>query len=204
MGILEELAVKYGSTKTEHPQYFDAYEGAIGQTRHTINSVLEIGVQGGGSINMWKDYFRTAIVYGVDKKIKCDLNDERIVLIVGPQQEEHTYELIPDVLDIVIDDGSHRMDDQQKSFSILWKRVAPLGWYVVEDLHTSYWPAFGGGIGRNDTTTMFLGHIINAIHAYAATSNRAEKQRIKKVRWGRQVRQMRVYKGIVLIQKEAL
>jgi SAM-dependent methyltransferase len=40
-------------------------------------------------------------------------------------------------LDIIIDDGSHLMRDQQQTLAALWPLVSPGGLYVMEDVHTS-------------------------------------------------------------------
>ena len=39
------------------------------------------------------------------------------------------------LLDVVIDDGSHFVDDMIGSFRLLFERVAPGGLYVIEDIH---------------------------------------------------------------------
>src|SRR5688572_33433607 len=45
---------------------------------------------------------------------------------------------------IVIDDGSHRWDHQRTALKELFPMVEPGGYYVVEDIHTSYEPNFAG------------------------------------------------------------
>lgn len=46
--------------------------------------------------------------------------------------------------DAIVDDGGHSMEQQQTSLAVLFKHVAPGGWYAVEDLQTSYDPKLGG------------------------------------------------------------
>jgi hypothetical protein len=50
--------------------------------------------------------------------------------------------------DIVLDDGSHRMDDINASFDALYPLVPKNGVYIVEDLHTAYWDEYGGGLRK--------------------------------------------------------
>jgi len=50
--------------------------------------------------------------------------------------------------DIVLDDGSHVMTDFSATFDFLYPRTVKDGVYMVEDLHTAYWPEFGGGHRR--------------------------------------------------------
>lgn len=41
---------------------------------------------------------------------------------------------LPAKVDLVIDDGSHRLRDQEATLALLWDRLAPGGLYIVEDL----------------------------------------------------------------------
>ena len=36
---------------------------------------------------------------------------------------------------MVIDDGSHRLEDQQASINALWPQLKELGVYLIEDIH---------------------------------------------------------------------
>jgi hypothetical protein len=56
--------------------------------------------------------------------------------------------------DVIIDDGSHKWADQQDSLGILLPGLVRGGWYIIEDLHTSYWPAFGVAEGRRTMETL--------------------------------------------------
>jgi hypothetical protein len=47
--------------------------------------------------------------------------------------------------DFIIDDGSHLNAHQIETFGILWPHLKDGGTYIVEDVQTSYWPAYGGG-----------------------------------------------------------
>jgi len=64
-----------------------------------------------------------------------------------------------------IDDGGHTMDQQITSLSYLWSAVKPGGLYVIEDLQTSYWEAFGGnppgGSSTRQTTMKYLYQLLD-------------------------------------------
>jgi hypothetical protein len=40
-------------------------------------------------------------------------------------------------VDVILDDGSHKMRDQQITFAKLFKSLKPGGIFIIEDLHTS-------------------------------------------------------------------
>jgi hypothetical protein len=50
-------------------------------------------------------------------------------------------------------------------FNEFWPRVKPEGVYVVEDLHTSYWPQFGGG--SENSMVKFLSGLTETLDAEA-------------------------------------
>lgn len=43
-----------------------------------------------------------------------------------------------DYFDVILDDGSHKMEHQQISIGVLFRKLKSGGIYVLEDLHTSY------------------------------------------------------------------
>ena len=55
-----------GSDKLDWHAYMPVYEERLEQYRNTAQHVLEVGVQGGGSIIMWQKYFTTAKIVGVE------------------------------------------------------------------------------------------------------------------------------------------
>jgi hypothetical protein len=58
-------------------------------------------------------------------------------------------------IDVVIDDGSHVAEHQKISFDVLFPLVSDDGLYLCEDLHTSYWKEFQGGI-ESETPSLRL------------------------------------------------
>jgi hypothetical protein len=57
-------------------------------------------------------------------------------------------------IDIIIDDGSHVNEHVITSFRTLFPYLQDGGIYVIEDLHTSYWPEYGGNwVSLNEPTT---------------------------------------------------
>lgn len=71
--------------------------------------------------------------------------------------------------DIIIDDGSHLIDHQKKSFQYLFDILSETGIYVIEDLHTSYFDTNkhpGGGTKTPGTTIEFLKDRIDDVNLH--------------------------------------
>lgn len=133
--------------------------------------LLEVGVQNGGSLQIWAEYFTNA-----KKIIGCDINpdcallaydDDRIGLVLGDVKASDVRTQIlkhSDVYDIIIDDGSHKSADVIKTFQYFYSRLAPGGIYVIEDLHCSYWSQWHGGLWRPDSAMEFLKSLTDVLN----------------------------------------
>lgn len=153
--------------------YFDIYERHFSRFRNSAPVILEIGVFGGGSLAMWKEYFGAgAKVLGLDINPECKQHEgDGIEVFIGSQDDPAVIDGIlrrHPRIDIVLDDGSHMMRHMIASFDLLYERIHARGVYMVEDTHTCYWDEYGGGLGRRGT---FIEHAkgkideINAVHA---------------------------------------
>ena len=61
------------------------------------------------------------------------------------------------------------MNQQIKSFEILYDKVKDGGVYLCEDTHTSYWPNFNGGLLLNGTFIEYTKKLVDYINAYHTT-----------------------------------
>jgi len=119
--------------------YFELYHRYlnrfIGQDVH----VLEIGIYSGGSLDMWRDYFGPAChLYGVDiEEAVRAYEDTNVHIHVGDQTDRafwrRTLERIPS-LDVVIDDGGHRPEQQIATLESVLPHIRPGGVYICEDV----------------------------------------------------------------------
>ena len=180
--------------------YFDAYEHHFERFRGKRPTVLEIGVFGGGSLAMWKDYFGDgATILGLDIDAKCKAHEaEGIKVYIGSQDDPQIIQTIIDEnsqIDIVIDDGSHRMDHVLASFNLLYERISPKGIYFVEDTHTCYWPEYQGGLGDPKSFMEFTKtklDEINAVHTRGA---------VETTTFTRSTRSITIYDSICVFEK---
>jgi len=175
---LGELAVRFGSDKWGGVHWYTQhYDRHFAHLRDRPIRLLEIGIggyivptAGGASLRMWKHYFPRALVYGIDKFDKSPLDEQRLTTIVGDQNDAA---FLTDVVerygpfDIVVDDGSHLNSHQLASFETLFPLLRSGGWYVIEDLQTSYWPGYGGtSTGRTGPATGagLMGGLLDGLH----------------------------------------
>lgn len=150
--------------------YLDVYDRHLSGFRRRGVTVLEIGVREGGSLRMWRDYFGpAATVVGLDIDPRCArLADPDTIVVIGDQGDPEVLRSLVNrfgPFDVVIDDGGHTMAQQASTLDILWPAIREGGVLIVEDLHTSYWPRFGGGVGRDDTFIARLQNAIDSMHA---------------------------------------
>jgi len=151
--------------------YFDIYHRHFQAFRGQSPVVLEIGVFQGGSLQMWREYFGPgAQIVGIDVDQRCkQFEEEQISVMIGNQADRA---FLADVrrqlprIDIVIDDGGHRMDQQIASFEELYPHLQPNGVYLCEDNHTSYFQRYGGGHRRPGTFIEYSKGLIDRLHAW--------------------------------------
>ena len=145
MKKLTILANKYRSDKgtiegSSHG-FSDVYDDYFDNIRTDCQNVLEIGVNDGSSLKMWYDYFPNAIIHGLDIDNKSQYDNDRVSCgILDQSNEDHLKQFVDGInttYDIIMDDGSHHMRDQQITFAYLFRLLKSGGIYVIEDLHTS-------------------------------------------------------------------
>lgn len=153
-GNLNLLAALCGTDKYGVHHYTPTYQELMSRFRSKPIRLLEIGVGGfqgglgGESLLMWAAYFPKGRLYGIDIYDKTSLSRGRIKVLRCSQADRPRLVEIGKAFgpfDFIIDDGSHLNSHQIECFQILWPFVKDHGAYVIEDVQTSYWPAFGGG-----------------------------------------------------------
>ena len=180
---LTELANMYGTDKgTIGPSaecsahnYTDIYEAYLERHRRSALTILEIGLgvtgerwnarivrgrnTGGASIKMWYDYFPNSQIYGIDLNECSCLDSDRVRTFVADQGRVEDLDLFTEAtgaieFDVVVDDGSHRPDHQQVSFSYFFKKLKAGGLYFIEDL-------LSNGLGDGASGTMACDNVRN-------------------------------------------
>jgi hypothetical protein len=152
--------------------YFEIYDRHFSKYKDTHPTIVEIGVAQGGSLEMWNDYFQgQCTIYGVDINPACKRFESEfpnVKIFIGDQGNvDFLNQIKADVpnIDILIDDGSHINSHVITTFEALYSNIVPGGTYLIEDLHTSYWEEYGGGLLRQGTSIEYLKSLIDKVNA---------------------------------------
>ena len=151
--------------------YPDLYDKHFGPYRGKPVTMLEIGVAGGGSLQMWREYFGPdATIFGIDIDPQCaELADPPNQVRIGSQADPAFLQSVIEEMgppDIILDDGSHIAKHQRASFRALYPALKSGGLYVIEDLITSYWRPYGGGYRRRGTAIELVKELIDDMHGW--------------------------------------
>jgi predicted O-methyltransferase YrrM len=164
--------------------------------------VLEFGVFHGGSLQMWKKYFgRKARIIGVDINPECaKLTERQIEVVIGNQEDRDFLRDLRErigPIDVVIEDGGHKMTQQINTFEEIWPGVRDGGVFLVEDLHTSYWQSYGGGYKRAGTFVEYAKDLVDQVNAWHSH----DEQVLSVDDYTRSIRGMHVYDSIIVFDK---
>jgi hypothetical protein len=189
------LAQKWGN-------YFEIYDRHFSRFRNTDVQIVEFGISHGGSLQMWKQYFGSkAKIYGVDINPHCKkLEEEQVEIFIGDQEDrEFLKSLAAKVqrIDILIDDGGHTMEQQINTYEELFPFIDKNGVYLCEDIHTSYWPAYGGGYKRRNTFIEYSKNFIDYINGWH--SEQAHKFGVSE--FTKSVHSLHYYDSVLVIEK---
>jgi len=132
----------------KHSTYFNVYDELFSRYRGKEITFVEIGVFGGGSLFMWRDYFGPkARIIGIDLNPEAkSLEKYGFEIYIGSQSDESFWKNIISLLgpiDVALDDGGHTYLQQIVTTEMLIPHIKDGGMLVVEDTHTSYMNGFG-------------------------------------------------------------
>lgn len=117
------------------------YDHFFSKNKETVKNVLEIGIYYGRSIELWRNYFNNATIYGVDVNYCSGLEHyDRIIQKIG---DAYSFNLVntfeKESFDIVIDDGPHTFDSMVFFILHYLDLVKPGGLLVLEDIINPNW-----------------------------------------------------------------
>ena len=212
-GTLRRMFIEhegYACDKLEH--YLPIYEALFSRftARGQPIRLLQIGVQNGGSLQVWSKYLpEGSTIVGIDINPACiQLQMEPNVSIrigdaTDPVALEHMLEDAK--FDVIIDDGSHHSHHVIATFEDCFKRLGTAGIYIIEDLHCSYVRSRGGGFHHPGTAVEWLKALIDALNvdhfeSDAATAlDIAGMQSMREL--GSQIAQITFFDSMAIVKK---
>ena len=177
--MAQTVGGKFGGLFFEHDgdvvnkwlHYLPIYDALVLPYAGSDVRMLEIGVSKGGSLALWRKALgEKATIFGIDIDPKCAEFDGKFATVRIGSQDDAGF--LKDVVremggvDIVLDDGSHVASHERASFETLFPLLSEGGLYIIEDVHTAYWPSFEGGLKRSGTAIEFMKKQIDEMHGH--------------------------------------
>ena len=152
INLFKDTGFKSGSDKTTFHHYEHAYGQFLGPLRNKNLKFLEIGLGcdmkygPGRSIVLWKEYLPKASISILEFDAECA---QRYVSQVNKMfyGDQSNFQVLTEVgkfgpYDVIVDDGGHTRNQQINSLIGLWPFVKSKGFYIIEDIYTSFLPSF--------------------------------------------------------------
>lgn len=146
---LEDLVDNDKTDKNTTHSYLDIYQDLLGHRQESAKNIIEIGIDMGGSIKLWYDYFTNATIHAVEiRSAECiwdELkNKERIIIhssfdAYDKGLFESTFIDNNIKFDIIIDDGAHTLNSVKKVIQLYTKVMTDDGILIIEDIQSSVW-----------------------------------------------------------------
>ena len=136
---------KFFSTK--HSNYFEIYDKILSKYHNKKITIVEIGILNGGSLFMWKDYFKKkARIIGIDLNPKAKKWEKYgFEIFIGDQSNinfwKYFFKKVGKV-DIIVDDGGHTNKQQITTVNETIPYIKKNGVLIIEDVHASYMTKF--------------------------------------------------------------
>lgn len=146
---LVDLVDNTRTDKNTGHSYLDLYQRLLEHKKDTAKNILEIGIGGGGSIQLWNDFFLNANIYSIDctpmnwvfEKL---LPLERITLYTGVDAYNeiifNSYFKSKKLLfDMILDDGAHTLETMIKFIELYSHILTEDGILMIEDIPDPNW-----------------------------------------------------------------
>lgn len=181
--------------------YFEIYDLHLHRFVGRPVNLLEIGVAGGGSLQLRRAYLGPqATIHGLDiDPAAREMDAEGFRIYIGDQADPAVLARIKaDIpkLDVVVDDGGHHMHQLRASFESLYPHLAADGVYFCEDLHTCYMKEYGGGF-RNPTSFLERSKAwIDLLHAHYSRD-----EALRMTDFARSIGSLHYYDSVLVVEK---
>jgi cephalosporin hydroxylase len=132
----------YTDKNTVHSYIDQIYSELFYEIQESAKNILEIGIDHGGSILLWKEYFLNAIICGIDVENKIDIftDKERLKILHKDAYNKNFIDKIPNNhFDLIIDDGPHTLKSMISFLDGYQSKLNENGIIVIEDIQEVSW-----------------------------------------------------------------
>ena len=151
---LEDLVDNTMTDKNTAHSYLPLYQQLLANKKETAKNVLEVGIgnfgeKNGGSIKLWRSFFKNATVYGldilpIDRVIDELKNDDRVVLYTSTDAYNNeffkTHFLDKNIkCDFMLDDGPHTLESMKQFIRLYSQIMTDDGILIIEDIQSWDW-----------------------------------------------------------------
>jgi len=122
-----------GTDKNSGHTYAPVYDALFAPIRGVVTRVVELGVASGASCQAWSEYFPKAHVLGIDITmhfVRFGKDNPRITFLEGDATT--MADDIPGEADVIIDDASHRFEDQLVALAVWGPKARRF--MIIEDV----------------------------------------------------------------------
>lgn len=114
------------------------YNNLFEPIKDKVRNYLEIGASYGGSVLLARDYFLQSTIWAVDvispNRRLARKHADRIIYVQGNAYTKQISDMFPNEMDIIIDDGSHTLEDQCLAIELYLEKLAVGGYFIIEDV----------------------------------------------------------------------
>ena len=130
-----------GTDKNSYHSYIENfYEKEFEPYKESKIDLLEIGIETGGSLKLWKEYFlNSKSIVGVDisnEKIDPRYRNIDGVTMYFDDAYDKKFSKKFEQFDIIIDDGPHTLGSQLKSIELYLPKLKKNGLFIIEDIQS--------------------------------------------------------------------
>jgi hypothetical protein len=146
---LAEIVDDSMTDKNTIHSYLELYQNLLFKKKETAKNVLEIGINKGGSIKLWNDFFTNATIYGldinnIDTVSKDILNKEKIILCTSINAYNKNFFkkhfLNKNIkFDFMLDDGPHTLESMKDFIKLYSQVMTHDGILIIEDVQEWDW-----------------------------------------------------------------
>ena len=125
---LEQIVDNTRTDKNTTHSHLPLYESLFKNKKETAQNILEIGIQNGGSIKLWRDYFTNATIYGLDiihiDQIPDDIKNDKNIIVhtstnaYDSQLFQETFLNKNSKFDLLVHDGPHTLESMKQYINL--------------------------------------------------------------------------------------